>query len=232
MKKPSLIGRFVRTINGVIAFALLVTLGVWAANPASLPELALVKEQVTELFVRPRLVLGISASLLLFLNVYCLVSCLGSARYHTHLRTETEDGEVSIAVKAVEDTLERAVEALAEINDASVDVLKETSDPEGKIHIRTTVTTFEKTKFKEVVKHVRSLLKERWTEIIDTDSSGSSPYFEIVMGGVSEQTAPGGTDENPTGNDSQNDEDPYLSDTFSGPKYPVDEDEDEEPETG
>ncbi len=227
MKTTSLIGRCIRTINGVIAFVVLATLLAWAANPAGLPELSLIKERVTEVLVRPRLVLGISAFVLLFLNVYCLVSCLGSARYHTHLRSETEDGEVSIAVKAVEDTLERAVEALAEISDASVDVMKETADPDGKIHIRTTVTTFEKTKFKDVVEHVRSILKERWTEIIDTDTSENSPYFEIVMGGVSDQTAPGTEDGNSTPKDANNDEDPYLSDTFSGPKYPVDEDEDE-----
>jgi hypothetical protein len=226
MEKPSLIGRIVRTLNGLIAFAVLVTLFVWAANPASLPELELVQQRVTELLVRPRVVLGISSFVLLFLNVYCLVSCLGTARYQTHLRTETEDGEVSIAVNAVEDTLERAVEALAEISDASVDVLKETSDPEAEIHIRTTVTTFEKTKFKEVVDHVRSILKERWTEIIDTDSSETSPYFEIVMGGVSEQTAPGAEPRDTKTDQEQSDEDPYLSDTFSGPKYPVDEDED------
>lgn len=228
MENPSFTTRFLRFLNGLTTLVLMVIVGLWSVELLTVQQISeTITTALQDVPVEPRYVLGACAVIVLFLNLYNLVASLGSDPYDTHLRSETEDGEVSIAVHAVEDTLERAVEALGDIKESTVNVLKRSSDDGGPIHVRTTVITHEQTKFKDVVEHVRSILKQRWNEIIDLEEK---PYIEIVLGDVSQDTAENQAlmGESESSDQAKNDEDPYLSDTFSGPKYPVDEDEDED----
>ncbi len=131
---------------------------------------------------------------------------------------------MSIAVGAVEDTLRRAINELEEISEATVDVLKETAASPGDTHVRATISTYEKTNFRDVMERVRSVLKQRWDEIIDEQDE--KPYFEIVMGAVSDETPSGsiGEGDRQTTSDGR-DTEPYLSDPneFSGPEPPDEE---------
>ncbi len=226
MKQTTVTSWLTHFLNTLVTLVLLLFLILWAMDVVGLPDVEKAVEQFRSAVPAARVLTVVAAGVLLVLNVYHVVSRIRTTRYETHLRSETEDGEVSVAVEAVENTLKRAVEGLEEIRDARVEVLKQTNQKEDTIPVRATVTTSERTKFKNVVEHVRRALRDRWNEIMEPDDN---PYFEIILRDVvderSESTRAGSGDEGSSG------ENPYRSSSFSGPRYPVDEEEDEDDES-
>jgi len=226
MNNTSFLAWTTRTVNALVTFATLIILSLWAVNLFNLQDVARLVNELHTAFPLARAAATIAAALVLLLNVYHLLSAASGSAYETHIRSEREGGEVSVAVEAVENTLERAVRSLKNVRDAEVEVLKPQNESDDSVHVRTTVTTQEQTKFKNVVQGVRRVLEDRWDEVMEPDEN---PYFEIVLGGVVDESGETVTGDGVAG--SPESDDPYRSDTFSGPKYPVDENNENNGET-
>lgn len=157
---------------------------------------------------------------LLLTNIIFLVTSAASSPYDTHIRTRTDDGELMVAVGAAEETLEKAVRSLAGVSEVSVQLFKAKDRENEQTRVRARFRTTGETNFKQIGNDVLSVLRERFQQVIETDEM---PYFEVELIGVSEDQ-PRKQTRDQTSNEGE-EEDPYSSEQFSGPEYPVEESE-------
>ncbi len=219
MKRDNLIIYLARGLNFFVTFAVVFVIFLWATEFIHIGKVELAITQFRETVAGFRILIVAGVALILILNLVAVLRAARTSSHVSHIRKETDDGEFLVSVKAAEETLERAVESLAEIYDVSVKVLIDRHREEDKIRIRATCSTQEKTKFQDVVDQVKGLLRERFAEIIELDEE---PYFEIILGRVVDESA---EKEDTEKRDTGQEEDPYLSETFSGPEYPVEDEE-------
>jgi hypothetical protein len=150
---------------------------------------------------------------LILVNVVVVGARWFSSKYDTHLRCRTPDGEISITVYALEETLMRLVKTLPEIADISVTVRKEKLFPERPVRIIATATAYEGISLKEITERVRELILRRYLEIIE---SHVKPQVEFCVYKLIERPQRKEAAAKKTRKDVPSEQ------IFRGPVYPVD----------
>lgn len=154
----------------------------------------------------------LSSAWLILVNVVVLGARWFSSKYDTHVRCKTPNGEVSITVYALEETLARLVRRLPEVADITVTVRKELAETDKPVVIVASVKAFEGNSLKELTERVREVILHRYQEIIETHVK---PQVEICVYKLIER-AP----RKDSGRKS-----PREDEIFRGPVYPVDAEE-------
>jgi hypothetical protein len=149
----------------------------------------------------------------IFAATVCIVD-LAFLRYRfyanreSHLKARTDDGIVSIAVGAVEESLARTAKSLPEVHDARVRVFKEKGD-DRPVNIVVNYAAWEDSNVREVTRKVQQACMMRFEQIAGREIQ---PNFSIYLSRIDVKTPrkPSrrfGSEEEPV-------------DLFRGPRYP------------
>lgn len=192
-------------IVGVMAAALFIIF--WAADFFALGYARYDYEAPTRI-----LMIGLSAAVIIA-DILFVVGRLYSNR-ETHLKAKTEDGEVMIAVGAIEDSLARTARSLPEVNDARVRVYKEKG--EGKpITIIVNYAAWEDTNVREVTHRVQQACAMRFEQVAGPDAN---PTFSIFLSRIAVKD-----DRSKAAAAKRRAAEGEATDVFRGPVYPTDE---------
>lgn len=200
------LGRLLITVNiiGVMAASLFVIF--WAAEFFALGWAGYDFTQPTRV-----LMVGLATTVIV-VDMLFIVGRLFSNR-ESHLKAKTEDGEVLIAVGAIEDSLARTARSLPEVNDARVRVYKEKG--EGKpITIIVNYAAWEDTNVREVTHKVQQACAMRFEQIAGSDAN---PTFSIFLSRITVK------DDRSKAAAAKRRSADEPSDAFRGPVYPTDE---------
>ncbi|MBI4576285.1 MAG: hypothetical protein HY722_08495 [Planctomycetes bacterium] len=107
------------------------------------------------------------------------------------VRVTNADGEVAVAVRAIELSLARNVEGLGDLHEVRVAVDRP-SDPKGRLQVRASCSTWEGVNVAETYERLQALLKARWREIVP---GPDVPAFDVRLVSIDrrrELTAPRG----------------------------------------
>lgn len=149
---------------------------------------------------------------IILVNVVVVGARWFSSKYDTHLRCKTPDGEISITVYALEETLIRLVKTLPEIADIAVTVRKEKLFPDKPVRIVATATAYEGISLKEITERVREIILRRYLEIIE---SHVKPQVEFCVYKLVERPRKDATPKKTR-------KEVSSEEIFRGPVYPVD----------
>ena len=186
-------------VIGMILVALFVLLWVTRVLP-------LAPADKTDVYLR--LLLGAFAGGVCIVNVLFLFYRFYSNR-ETHLMAKTEDGIVSIAVGAVEESLARTTRSLPEVHDAKVRVHKEKG--EGRpVTIIVNCAVWEETTVREVTRKVQQACMMRFEQIAGREIQ---PQFSIYVSRIDVKQI------RKSPRSSSREEEPI--DLFRGPQYPT-----------
>lgn len=155
-----------------------------------------------------RLLLGCFAGGAAIVNVLFLFYRFYSNR-ESHLKAKTEDGIVSIAIGAIEESLARTAQSLPEVHDAKVRVYKEKGESRP-VNIIVNYAVWEETTVREVTRKIQQACMMRFEQIAGREIQ---PEFSIYVSRIDVKQMPkaprrGSREEEPI-------------DLFRGPQYPT-----------
>jgi hypothetical protein len=155
-----------------------------------------------------RLLISISAAGVVVVNTLFLTYRFYSNR-ESHLKAKTEDGFVSIAVGAIEESLARTAKSLPEVHDARVRVYKEKAET-SPVTIVINYAVWEETNVREVTRKVQQACMMRFEQIAGREIQ---PTFSIYVSRIDvkeirKASRKGSREEEPV-------------DLFRGPQYPT-----------
>lgn len=153
---------------------------------------------------------------LILVNVVVVGARWFSSKYDTHVRCKTPDGEVSITVYALEETLARLVGTLPEIAGITVTVRKEKLQLDKPVLVVASVKAYEGISLKEITERVKEVILHRYQEIIE---SHVKPTIEICVYKLVERQPRKEPAPKKTRKEVPSEE------IFRGPVYPMDEEE-------
>ncbi|MBI3268103.1 MAG: hypothetical protein HYZ53_03710 [Planctomycetes bacterium] len=155
---------------------------------------------------------GLSITLggwILLIHVLYAICAPFFSKYDTHIRSKTNDGEVSMTVAAFEETLSRTVGAMSELFDARVSVYRERKHPDLPVRIFAACAAYEGCNVREVTEKVREVIKLRLAETVEMPQS---PLIEICVSRIVPRESRKEAKKRP--------KDSSLE--FRGPEYPID----------
>lgn len=185
----------------------------WVANFFDLSDVARLTTEINANNKSLRLILTLLAIYLVMFNVLYLLTNIFRRKYASTIKLNLSDGNLSIDISAIEDSLRRAVKKLPEIHDARIHIYKDRKAQNKPIRICATFSTLEGTNIKEVTEKVQSIIKMRFQEIIEVKEP---PIFTIILSDIIER------DEKRSESRKNKEKELANRRMFYGPEYPID----------
>ncbi|MBI5369497.1 MAG: hypothetical protein HZA54_20865 [Planctomycetes bacterium] len=139
------------------------------------------------------------------------------SKYDTHIRCKLNDGEVSVTVAALEESLSRIVAAMSALADARVSVYRERKHVEAPLRIFASCTAYDGVSVREVTERVRELIKMRLGEVVELPHA---PLIEICVSRIVARELRKEPKKKPA-------KEGALGAEFRGPEYPIDAEQEE-----
>jgi hypothetical protein len=191
---------------GIIGFA-------WAAN---FIDLGIISNFITQINTNPTRIIALllTAYLVLF-NLLYFFGSLFVRRYATHIKLSMPNGDFSIALAAIEDSLRRQVKKLPEVYDVHIRIKKDKKSETKPMTIKAYYSTREGTNVQDVTAKIQEVIRMRFQEIVEVKEP---PVFKIYLTDI--------VDRDSKKSESKRKEKPELAEYktyYSGPQYPVDD---------
>ncbi|MCE9584564.1 MAG: hypothetical protein K8T20_18905 [Planctomycetes bacterium] len=198
-------------LDGLVAVIAATATLLWAVNVLTPQYLAMATDWIAPLGLWPRVAaVVVAVYLVLFNALFVSVNFLFS-KYATHLEFSTAEGQVSIAIGAVEDSLVRSAREIHDVEDVRISVYKERQNPAKPVKVFASCTTWEDISLPELTEKIRAVLKSRMKDMADLPEA---PIFDIHIAKIMERETP--KEKSPSKKDAKK-----AAEMFHGPEYPV-----------
>jgi uncharacterized alkaline shock family protein YloU len=198
-------------LDGLVAVVAAAAALLWAVNVLTPAHLVVATEFLSPLGLWPRVAAVVVAVYLVLFNVLFVTVNVIFSKYATHLEFASNEGQVSIAIGAVEDSLARAAREIRDIEDVRISVYKERQNPAKPVRVFASCSTWEGVSLPELTEKIRSLLKQRMKDIADLPEA---PVFDVHIQKIQERETP--KEKPPSKKDAKK-----AAEMFHGPEYPV-----------
>lgn len=198
-------------LDGLVAAAAAAAALLWAVNVLTPAHLVTATEFIAPLGLWPRVAAVVVAVYLILFNVLFVTVNFLFSKYATHLEFATAEGQVSIAIAAVEESLARAAREIRDVEDVRISVYKERQNPAKPVHVFASCCTWEGVSVPELTEKIRSLLRQRMKDIADLPEA---PVFDVHIQKIQERSEP--KEKPPSKKDAKK-----AAEMFHGPEYPV-----------
>ena len=145
-------------LDGVVAVAASIAALLWAVNILTPAHLTIAAEWLAPLGLLPRVAAVVVAVYLALFNVLFVTVNFLFSKYATHLEFTTGEGQVSIAISAVEESLARSAREITDIEDVRISVYKERQNTAKPVHVFASCVTWEDINLPELTEKIRSEL--------------------------------------------------------------------------
>ena len=141
--------------------------GLFIAVSLNLIPQEVVSDAVASLYAttNTRLILGITGILLIFISIMVVQLTLGKIRREKTIAFENPDGQVTIALSAIEDFIKRALKQLPEVKELKPNVK---AGKKG-ILIINRVTLFSDVNIPEMTEKIQTIVKNRVQDMLGVD---------------------------------------------------------------
>ncbi|MEK7469414.1 MAG: hypothetical protein AAB074_18725 [Planctomycetota bacterium] len=198
-------------LDGLVAVVAAVAALLWAVNILTPDHLVLATQYLSPLGLWPRVAAVVVAVYLVLFNVLFVTVNFLFSKYATHLEYAASEGNVSIAISAVEDSLVRSAREISDLEDVRISVYKVRQNPAKPVRVFASCVTWEGVSVPELTEKIRALLKARLKEIADLPEA---PLFDIHVAKIQERAEP--KEKSPSKKDAKK-----AAEMFHGPEYPV-----------
>jgi hypothetical protein len=198
-------------LDGIVAVAAAVAALLWAVNVLTPAHLVLATEYLSPLGLWPRVAAVVVAVYLVLFNVLFVTVNFLFSKYATHLEYASGEGNVSVAISAVEDSLVRSAREIHDLDDVRISVYKVRQNPAKPVRVFASCVTWEGVSVPELTEKIRALLKARMKDIADLPEA---PVFDIHVAKIQERAEP--KEKAPSKKDAKK-----AAEMFHGPEYPV-----------
>jgi uncharacterized alkaline shock family protein YloU len=162
-----------------------------------------------------RIIVLLLAAYLVLFNLLYFIGSLFTRRYATHIKLSMPNGDFSIALSAIEDSLRRQVKKLPEVYDIHIRIKKDKKSETKPMTIKAYYSTREGTNVQDVTAKIQEVIRMRFQEIIEVKES---PVFKIYLTDI--------VDRDSKKSESKKKEKAELAEYktyYNGPQYPVDD---------
>lgn len=192
---------------GLIGFA-------WAAN---IIDINMIADFIAQINTNPstRIIALLLTAYLIMFNLLYFIGSLFTRRYATHIKLSMPNGDFSIALSAIEDSLRRQVKKLPEVYDVHIRIKKDKKSETKPMIIKAYYSTREGTNVQDVTAKIQEVVRMRFQEIVEVKEP---PVFKIYLTDI--------VDRDSKKSESKKKEKPELAEYktyYSGPQYPVDD---------
>ncbi len=175
-----ILSRLMKTSNWIVAVAAGVFGFLWFADRINLGMISQWAAEINRDSPSMRTILTLLAGYLVVFNFAYVLGNIFGRRYASIIKVTVPEGDLTIDVSAIEDSLRRAVKKLPEIAEARVHLYKERKG-EQPIRICTTFSAWEDANIKELTDKIQSAIKIRFQEILDVKAP---PVFTTLLSDI------------------------------------------------
>ncbi|MBI2921010.1 MAG: hypothetical protein HYY18_08005 [Planctomycetes bacterium] len=198
-------------LDGLVAVAASAIALLWAINVVDVTHFAAAAHYVGQWGFWARAGAVVLAVYLALFNVLFVSVNFLFSKYATHLEFATAEGQVSVHMGAIEESLTRAAKAILEVEDVRVSLYKERQNAAKPLHVFCSCTTWEEVNLPELTEKIRGVLKERMKEIA---ALPEAPVFDVHISKILER--PEEKEKPPSKKDAKK-----AAELFHGPEYPI-----------
>ncbi|MFH1226616.1 MAG: alkaline shock response membrane anchor protein AmaP [Planctomycetota bacterium] len=209
-----ILSRLMKTSNWLVAIAAGVFGFMWFADRIDLGTISTWAYQINNDNPSMRTILILLAGYLVVFNLAYVLGNIFRRKYASIIKVTVPEGDLTIDVSAIEDSLRRAVKKLPEIAEARVHLYKERKG-EKPIRICTTFSAWEDANIKELTDKIQGSIKMRFQEILDVKEP---PVFTTILSDIVADKDSRRTESKKRAKE----RDMAAQRMFYGPEYPVD----------
>lgn len=203
-----------KTSNWIVAVTVAAFGFLWFVDRIDLGMLSTWAAEINHDSPSSRTVLMLLAAYLVVFNVFYLMGNVFRRKYASIIKVVVPEGELTIDVSAIEDSLRRSVKKLPEIAEARVHLYKERKSDKP-IRICTTFSAWEDANIKELTEKIQSAIKMRFQEILDVKEP---PVFTTVLAHI----VVAKDAQRPESKKRAKEREMAAQRVFYGPEYPID----------